>query len=486
MNSKYNKLAIKILICCGSLSLVACNGGGGGSNQQSDIQPKPLAYTYTADYQVPNEYYNELPTVDIRPFASQATVTYTLTNTNSIPVWFPQNIGYSPELFSGRIISGDVSKLNGYAITVGNWSGSCYDYTIKSPLQPNQSCTFTMHIIDQWNYSESELINIGGKDRYSTAGIVFAYYYYPSDSSDSSYLGYRFPANTYVRSGIWYQNQQGYNLGLPSGDIMASMNVVNVGGAAANGGHDYIFPSYTNNNSQPFAVSFDGNGVAQVNTQSPVACSITGVLGCLNGTTILAGAENALIPYNVQSQRYLAAGYGDGSNSLVNGLNKQSYGRGGGYQGIPIPNVKALYAVQKDGTIIGQNINGEYGCFNNDGSNFRAFPALPSGYSLAGANTNVIDTVSYGNTNWISVYFSGSSWIQVAYTHVKVVADNTGMCRLDFNNILTDVTGVISISGAVPQTNQITPNGVYTYDVPTNDDPNRGYHMLFLKYPPRQ
>ena len=146
-----------------------------------------------------------------------------------------------------------------------------------------------------------------------------------------------------------------------------------------------------------------------------------------------------------------------------------------------IPNVDYLYAVQKDGTIVGQNTNGEYGCFNNDGSGFRALPALPVGYSwwwsrTSPSNSSVYDTFSYGDTNWITLTNSHRQ-----QQLVKVIANNSGTCQFDFDNlIIEDVAVYAGIGTVVPQTAQITPNGVYAVHL-------GGYPLLnFYKYPPRE
>lgn len=472
------------VLCSG---LMACNGGGGssgddsggGGNNQTDCSLRSnvnvcyseLPYTYTANHTT-GETINGYPVGDMRPFGSSLKITYTVTNTNeSLPIYFNNRVWY------GFYVNWDIG--NGlpdyddgwYKFYNGGTAGTCANYTSESPLQPKQSCTFILDLLGQNNFTESELFNF-----YDTqdAGQPFGFLYYFKNPANGEEWVRTQRMNTYVRAGNWNKNQQGYDLGVPESysSLPGSFNVLNIGGSTANGGHDYIFPTLVGMNSQPFVAQFTESGLAYLDTSAPVACPIP---GCLNGTYITPMMYDIL--WTQSGPQLMTSIYTPSVNDGVNGLNKLSYGRN--IDGA-IPNVSKLYAVQKDGTIIGQNLNGEYGCFNNDGSGFRAFPALPDGYSwlFAGrsVNTQATDTMSYGDTNWITLVHP---YYGLSERKVKVVADNSGICQFDFNNeIVAVVAYEANSSGLVSQAPQITPNGVYAVNTYTD--------MRFYKYPPRE
>lgn len=478
------KKSLLLAVLCGGL--VACNSGGGssdnsggGGNNQTDCSLRSnvnvcyseLPYTYTANHTT-GETINGYPVGDMRPFGSSLKITYTVTNTNeSLPIYFNNGVLYG---FYVDWIRNDIPLYNNgsYEFYNGGRSGTCANYTSESPLQPKQSCTFILDLLGQNNFTESELFNF-----YDTqdAGQPFGFVYYFKNPANGEEWVRGQRMNTYVRAGNINHNQQGYNLGVPESynQGLGSFNVLNIGGSTANGGHDYIFPTLKGMNSQPFVAQFTESGLAYLDTSAPVACPIP---GCLNGTYITPMMYDIL--WTQSGPQLMTSIYTPSVNDGVNGLNKLSYGRN--IDGA-IPNVSKLYAVQKDGTIIGQNLNGEYGCFNNDGSGFRAFPALPAGYSWLfdgqAINTQAYDTMSYGDTNWITLInpHGGDSFIKI-----KVVADNSGICQFDFDNvILNKVVRELNVTALVDQAIQITPNGVYgAYGaVP---------EMRFYKYPPRE
>lgn len=478
------KNLLMVISFCGVL--VACNGGGGSSdnstggsndnNSRCELQENAkscysltdLPYSYTVNHAT-GETINGYPVGDMRPFGSSLKIIYTVTNSyESMPIWFTKHNGSSEWL--GFQLEG-----NNYKFYSEYPSGTCNNYTSGNPLQPKQSCTFILDIAGQNNFTESELFNF-----YNTTygGSKFGFSYFFSGGE----LSYSQRVNTYVRAGSWYKNQQGYDLGLAADQSLGSFNVLNVGGSTANGGHDYIFPTHRvdQGNAQPFIAQFTESGLAYLNTSAPVTCPIP---GCLNDAYITPLMYDIIWKSSGPELQTSLIPIWTGENTLVLGLDKRSYDRDG--HGL-IPNVDYLYAVQKDGTIVGQNTNGEYGCFNNDGSGFRALPALPVGYSwwwdlnYITSNSSVYDTMSYGDTNWITLTNSHRQ-----QQRIKVVADNSGTCQFDFDNLIIDDVAVqANIGTVVPQTAQITPNGVYGVNV--GSAYNNQSPFKFYKYPPRE
>lgn len=480
-----------LIACNGGGGSDSSNGGGGGNNEwfcsfsqniKSCYTLKDLPYSYTVNHAT-GEVIDGYPVGDMRPFGSSLKITYTFTNPyESMPIWFVKSTTGQVSWFGLELESGSPhyssSWYKFYNDSVVN--GTCKNYTIEKPLQPNQSCTFILDLTGQNNFTESELFNFYNTT-YAGSGFGLSYFFKKDPHGGDDWSGWQL-LNTYVRAGSWYTKQQGYDLGLSAGQSLGSFNVLNIGGSTANGGHDYIFPTLRAGNAQPFVAQFTESGLAYINTSAPVACPIP---GCLNDTYITplmysilwyaSGPE--LVTYVEEPAR--------SENELVQGLNKRSYTRGGRVVGgNGIPNVANIYAVQKDGTIIGKNTNGEYGCFNNDGSGFRAFPALPDGYSWwwtldrIPSNAAVYNTMSYGDTNWITLTDS-----KHAEQRIKVIADNSGTCRFDFNNLIIDQVEIYTaIWGVVPQAAQITPNGIYS--IIRKDGIQE--QLRFYKYPPRE
>ena len=143
-----------------------------------------------------------------------------------------------------------------------------------------------------------------------------------------------------------------------------------------------------------------------------------------------------------------------------------------------IPNVSEVRAIQPDGTLVGANSAGVYGCFNNDGSNFREFAES----QLHGWKVGHLS-----GTSW-NITFDQNNWIPVRSTdqqqYWKVIADNTGKCELDVVNSFTDDAIRYSQEGypghyMTPP--QITKNGAYAQYVS-----NGKQQLKFYKYPPSQ
>ena len=141
-----------------------------------------------------------------------------------------------------------------------------------------------------------------------------------------------------------------------------------------------------------------------------------------------------------------------------------------------IPNIGEIRAIQPEVNLIGANSAGIYGCFNNDGSNFRPFEQL---YGWQVGHINGSSWIfTYGQSNWLPVRSTDSQ------QYWKIIADKTGKCELDVVNSFTEDSIMYSqegYPGSYMTPPQITKNGAYAQYVT-----NEKRYLKFYKYPPAQ
>lgn len=444
-----------ITVVLASMTLVACNGGGGGSSSGGDAPTptppfviKPLTVS-VATNSPSGLYESGNPVVDASPFAYVPTVTITLTNPYS---------DIEIQSVSANIADYSPSQPNDDFITYIHGSstgGTCQQITASNPLKPGVSCNATFRI-RATNATESDIISTKTTTNYKIEGYI-----------NPITWNYQ---NIYVKKPQWVSNGQGYtNIWASDSSAVKVMSVVH------EGSDDYFYSSA----GQKVKVTFDSNGIAQLNSNNVVYCSNTGCTGGLVPTNFLGTIPYS--PYNVSS-----GSIPSGKSNAVDGLNNQSYSR---YHGTG----NYIFAVQPDGTMFGKN-NGVVGCWSSSGSsdwysnwnptNFRALQN-PTTDSFNYDSDSAQYTASYGSTNWV---YGGSG----AKYYYKIVADSSGTCTLDTDNVLdalevdfTTQNQTSSFSGSadngVEEQAQITPNGVYNLK-----RMSQGSQLTFYKYPPRE
>lgn len=434
------------------LGLVACNSGsssGGDQPQPPKPDPTPtrlesLPYTYTTNHSMGES--GGLPIIDLRPYASSATTTFTFTNPyKESSIWFE----------SGAYNIYAVNEVKGARVYTGREeisANSCVSYTRNNQLPPGQSCIFTQTITGVQNTSNSENLELNKFVGYAM--------------DDASFIGYKngnFLAKAYATAGIWYHDLPNYN------DYLMAFHVIN------ESGNDYWYQTRGAESTQigKIRLTFDESGVAQVNYNNIESCTL---IGCVNGIIPADGyniyspttSENTTIGIGAYDTFYYA---NYALKALDNTFMARECDSFSTY--CPYNTFSQIYAVQPDGTIVGYNKNGTYGCSNRDGSNFRTI-TLPDGVVLNGgyAGNTSPNTITSAHSNWIRA-FVGKDGPQYFY---KVIADTSGVCRLDGNEPLFDYV-TRGVGGGIPQQMQITPNGVYAF---------QGGRMYFYKYLPRE
>lgn len=490
------------------LLILASCGGGGSSGSNGNINPSTkypdakLDVTFEAynnQYSGVNE--SGINVIDATPFNQRTIIVERITNTLNYPVF---NVGAGPmggrgnymwdNDYTTRPLNGDETPYNidfiesrmGYIKYYGigsndvrftklvtpDWCGytvtQTYDAT-KS-LQPGQSCVAYISMDWAMNYDSTESIDLPFGYGFSAENPSFpdtAEYgiKYNSNWDCGASLSYKCLPIVYapIKLGRWYINEQGYDF---------AGNITGVLLAQDETDGDYLYF----HSGEKIKVNYDVNGVAQLDFNSLITC-----------TGDDCYLYDGKISYEVAT---------DGTN--VRGLNTTNYyyqndfPSGIYYPGVKvsrlnyapmpinevIPNVSEVRAIQPDGTLVGANSAGVYGCFNNDGSNFREFAES----QLHGWKVGHLS-----GTSW-NITFDQNNWIPVRSTdqqqYWKVIADNTGKCELDVVNSFTDDAIRYSQEGypghyMTPP--QITKNGAYAQYVS-----NGKQQLKFYKYPPSQ
>ena len=246
-------------------------------------------------------------------------------------------------------------------------------------------------------------------------------------------------------------------------------------------GNDYWYQTRGAESTQigKIRLTFDESGVAQVNYNNIESCTL---IGCVNGI-IPADGYNIYSPTTSENTTIGIGAYDTFyyKNYALIALDNTFMARACDPTDTYCPgNVfSQVYAVQPDGTIVGYNKNGTYGCSNRDGSNFRTL-TMPDNVIMAGGayGNSVMNTITSAHSNWI-LGFIGKDGPEYFY---KVIADTSGVCRLDGNEpLFNSVT--YAVTGGVPQQMQITPNGVYAF---VEAETEKVAGMYFYKYLPRE
>lgn len=449
------KLKLKLILTSLTvLGLVACNSGsssGGDQPQPPKPDPTPtrlesLPYTYTTNHSMGES--GGLPIIDLRPYASSATTTFTFTNPyKESSIWFESGTGYRIYATTQQ----DGARVYTAAQVVN--ANTCGSYTRNNQLLPGQSCTITQTITGVQNTSNSENLEL----------IKEVYYF----MADASVIGYKYGgmhAKAYATAGIWYHDLPNYN------DYLMAFHVIN------ESGNDYWYQTRGAESTQigKIRLTFDESGVAQVNYNNIESCTL---IGCVNGI-IPADGYNIYSPTTSENTTIGIGAYdmSNYKNYALKALDNTFIARDCNPTDTYCPSnvFRQIYAVQPDGTIVGMQKNGTYGCSNRDGSNFRTI-TLPDNVTMAAGayNNSVMNTITSAHSNWIRGYAGVDKGPQYFY---KVIADTSGVCRLDGDEpLFDDVT--YGVTGGVPQQMQITPNGVYAF---------LGGRMYFYKYLPRE
>lgn len=463
-----------ITISVFAVTLVACNGGGGSTD--ATPQPKapslPMGVSVKADYSAGTWESGDI--IDARPFASTTRFVVTFTNPYDTSMLFaPSGIYASSPDFTDGVLESDGSvSYKGWAAgaslsSAASEENNCYDYSSGreklKELAPHASCKATYYMKDVSNYSDTESLYIN------------IHYQYTNNSySNVMKIGPAIP----VKAGITYMNGLGYNFNNQNQGIQMLANTES--------GQDYLYLTNYTNASQKVKVSYDQNGVAFLDyPSSVVACTNT---GCTNGNVPL----NVAFVYPYAPYEVVGMSFPYGRNDLVYGLNEHLYGKdGNGGRFVNI--LSSITAVQPDGTILAYSlIEKAWGCFNNDGSNFRPvvfdanYKFLPESQMIVGYYQNYSH---YKNTNWVRTGFGTSDDSGV---EGKLIASNDGTCILTQDGGLnTELVGKWVQYGNNLDTNdqtlQITNNGVFGIYVSQIGKAfsNPYYNLKFYKYPPR-
>ena len=440
------------------LGLVACNSGsnsGGDQPQPPKPDPTPtrlesLPYTYTTNHSMGES--GGLPIIDLRPYASSAATTFTFTNPyKESSIWFDSSTGNRIGVPSE---TKDVQIFTNQQVINAN---SCKSYTRDNQLPAGQSCTSTQTIIGVQNTSNSEDLEL----------IKDVYYHMDDVRGPDGFISGGMYAKAYAKAGIWYHDLPNYSI------LLMAFHVVN------ENGNDYWYQTRGAESPQigKIRLTFDESGVPQVNYNNIESCTL---IGCVNGIIPANGyniyslttPENTTIGIGAYDVFYYA---NYALKALDNTFMARECDSFSTY--CPYNTFSQIYAVQADGTIVGNNpngtTNGTIGCANRDGSNFRAI-TLPEGVVLNGgyAGNTSINTITSAHSNWIRGFVGGAQFFY------KVIADTSGVCALDGNEPLYDGATTF-VSGGVPQQNQITPHGVYGFTGMSSS-------MWFYKYLPRE
>lgn len=461
------------LITLGLLAalLTACNGGGGSTD--ATPQPKapslPMGVSVKADYSAGTWESGDI--IDARPFASTTRFVVTFTNPYDTSMLFaPSGIYASSPDFTDGVLESDGSvSYKGWAASASLSSAAseennCYDYSSGTAklkeLAPRASCKATYYMNDIFNYSDTESLYINITYQYRSKAYAF--------------VEKKTPAIP-VKAGITYMNGLGYNFNNQNQGIEILANTES--------GQDYLYVTNFINSSQKVKVSYDQNGVAFLDyPNNVVTCTNP---GCTNGNVPL----NVAFVYPYAPYEVVGMSFPYGDNDLVYGLNEHLYGKGGnGGRFVNILN--QITAVQPDGTILAYSlIEKAWGCFNNDGSNFRPvvidanYKNVPESQMIGG---NFQNYYHYKNTNWVDTGFGFS---YAGSVQGRLIASNDGTCILTQDGGLN--TGLVGkwVQGGrntTSQTLQITNNGVF--GIYETQYPNVGlpyYNLKFYKYPPQ-
>ncbi len=487
--------------------LLILNSCGGGGNTGSNGNLTPSNKYPNAELNVAFEAYNNnysgvnesgIKIIDATPFNQRTIIVVRITNTLNYPIF---NVNAGPmggrgiymwdNDYTTRPLSGDETPYNinyaeshmgyikyyGFAnedvrftkIVTPDWCGYTITqtYVASKALQPGQSCVAYTSIDWAMNYDYTESIDLPIGYGFSSKNPDFpdtAQYgiKYNSNWDCEASMPYKCLPIVYapIKVGRWYVGESGYDFaGNVAGVVLANTETDG----------DYLFI----NSGKKIKVDYDANGVAKLDFNNLITCT--------GGNCYLYGGN---ISYGVAT---------DGTN--VRGLDTTNYYYQNNFPGgiyypatkvsrlnyapMPIneviPNISEVRAIQPDGTLIGANSAGVYGCFNNDGTNFRPFADQLHGWKVGyGYSWNV----TYGETNWIPVQSTNQQ------QYWKVIADNTGKCQLDTVNSFTLDAIMYSqegYPGHYMTTPQITGNGVYAQYVK-----NGKRYLKFYKYPPSQ
>jgi hypothetical protein len=460
--------------------LTACGSGGGASAPSPTSAPnnkaQALGVHVTSSYSAGTSSIGDV--VDARPFASTTKFTITFTNpySYSITSVIPSGGNSTSPDFSWKIGNGE-SGLMGYTIGASYSSGSCSQVSESKPLLAGQSCNAVYYVGLSINFSNNEslVINLPYEYRDPVHGRVMAYG-----------KGYTLPAIALpVVTGIIYTKGQGYDF---NGNQVSALLMT------TESGQDYMYL----NSGQKLKLAYDSNGKATLDfTNNVVPCTNT---GCSSG---LVPAQ--LFTINPYTNQIYSGSLANGFNGVIWGLNQGNYGKVGGWDeqtGLQIPNISLIYAVQPDGTIFGRNSNAPYqwGCFNNDGSNFRVIN-IDATYAAAESQLfDYPDGMSYGyynRTNWVYTV-AGPNAVSPSEMFGKLKASTAGDCTLTQNGALdpslvhwfqqnSGATGSMNYGRYITQQPiQVTSHGVFGYYIYSEAAPSNIPHFMFYKYPPRE
>ena len=499
------QLCTCVIIISLSIILTAC-GGGVGSNENFNPTNKYPAAKLNVTFEAYNKQYsgiNEsgIKIINATPFNQRTIIVARITNTLNYPIF---NVGAFPiggrgnrnwdTDYTTRPLNGNETPYNinyaesgmGYIqynsladsdvrlqkIVGSDWCGYTFTqkYIQESALQPGQSCVIYNSIDWAMNYDNTEYIDLPFGYGFSAKN--------PDFPAKSEY-GVRYDSNwpdqyicpptatqclpilyAPIKIGRWYVGEQGYNFPNISVGLVASNTEID---------GDYLYL----NSAQKIKVNYDINGVAQLDFNNNLTNCIGSYCYLYGGNISYGIAVDHTKGLNTSNYYY--------KNYWPSGISypaTQVYRFN--YSPMPIneliPNISEVRAIQPDGTLIGANSAGIYGCFNNDGSNFRPFGQL-YGWKvghLSGTSWNV----TYDQSNWIPVRSTNEQQFW------KVVADNTGKCQLDpvnsftFDEIMYSQAGYLGLNMMQPQ---ITKSGVFAQNVIGGKQ-----YLKFYKYPPAQ
>ena len=482
-----NTIGIYIL-----LSLTACGGGGGADGTLNPSNKYPVVNldvtfeAYNNQYSGINE--SGVKVIDATPFNQRTIISVKLTNNltypifdgrayplGGYPVWSNNEYLTKPVTVSNPDIIGErIGRISYFyvestdvrftKIVTPDWCGY---YTKQNPLQSNHSCVSYISIDWTQNYDTTESINLPIGYSFTALNPAFPIAQdgvrYSSQYQTDALC--KLNPNTCLpilyaptKIGRWYVGEQGYDF---------AGNNVN-GGVIANTepDGDYL---YLNSN-QKIKLIYDINNVAQLDfslnfTNCPVP-------GCYISGLFYDTVRNVSNIKGLDTLDYYYENYTPNGGFYSTKVYRYSYP-----MEVLIPNISEIRAIQPDGTLIGKSsINGQYGCFDNDGSNFRPFEQL-YGWQVGHLN----------GTSW-NVTYDQSNWVPVRSTDQqqfwKVIADNTGKCQLDpvnsfiFDAIMYSQAGNIAYRMLTPQ---ITKNGVFAENII-----NEKLYLKFYKYPSAQ
>jgi hypothetical protein len=237
-------------------------------------------------------------------------------------------------------------------------------------------------------------------------------------------------------------------------------------------------------------ITFNNDGVPIIDYNNVEACTLD---GCVNGIIPTDGYNIILppVPYYNPNGNYIGPRAYDQYRHINTALNTldNTYIDRDCFDAVYCPKTvfSQVFAVQPDGTIVGKNRNGTFGCTNRDGSNFRTLN-VPSNINIESYYSSMStspDTITYGQTNWIFAqryYESGvrGTMSNGEQVYVKVNANTSGLCQLESQGAFLEATVIYGFNFAAPVRNQlqITPNGIYGF--------GNSSGLGFYKYLPRE